>query len=298
MKRHLPNQHQHPAEGGWFHISRRTFLSALAASPLWLAAFQNGNKIKVGVCTRDYASAVKYGFDYIEPSAGEIAAMSEDAFGQFASAVLASPIRCECFNGLIRRPDLKVVGNEVPTEALRDYLSACLARCRRLGASVVVWGSAASRNVPEGFPRERAQQQIAEFLRLAGDIARRHDLIVAIEPLRHQETNILNTGAETLEMVRRVKHSNVRMIIDYFHLREENEDPRILELAQHEIVHLHFANPRGRVWPHDLNEDDHYAAFFNYLKKTNFSGGISVEGKGSFEYDGAASRTFFRQAIG
>jgi D-psicose/D-tagatose/L-ribulose 3-epimerase len=278
-------------------LTRRTFLSAIAASPLWLTAFKNEAKIRVGVCTRDYASATKYGFDYIEPSAADIAAMSDDDFNQFASGVLASPIRCEAFNGLIRRPDLKVVGNDVPTDALRSYLDGCLARCRRLGASVVAWGSAGSRNVPEGFPRDRAQQQIADFLHMAGDVGRQHEIIVAIEPLRHQECNILTTGAEALEMVRRVKHPNVRMIIDYFHLREENEDPRILEVAQHEIVHFHFANPHGRVWPHDLSEDDQYAAFFDYIKKINFSGGISVEGKGSFENDGAASRAFFRKAL-
>lgn len=279
-------------------LTRRTLLAALGASPIWLSAFDHARKVKIGVCTRDFAGAQKYGFDYIEPSAADIAALSENDFRQYAEAVLASPIRCECFNSLIRRPELKVVGEQVPSGALHEYLDACLGRCRHLGASLVVWGSGPSRTVPEGFSRERAQEQIADFLSMAGDLARKHDLTLAIEPLRHQETNTLNTGAEALEMVRRVKHSNVRMIIDYFHMREENEDPQILETARREIVHLHFANPHGRLWPRDLNEDDHYAAFFDWLKKAKFSGGISVEGKGTFEHDGAATREFFRQEIG
>ena len=279
-------------------LTRRTFLSAVATSPLWLTAFQDSPKIKIGVCTRDFSSATKYHFDYIEPSAADIAAMSDADFNQFADGVLVSPVRCEAFNGLIRRPDLKVVGEQVPADALHEYLEACISRCRRLGATVVVWGSAGSRNVPDGFSRDHAQQQIADFLRMAGDIGKRHDVIVAIEPLRHQESNILNTGAEALEMVKRAKHGNVKMIIDYFHLREENEDPQILETAEREIVHIHFANPHGRVWPHDLSEDDHYAAFFDALKKSNFSGGISVEGKGTFDADGEASRAFFRRALG
>ncbi|MBV9147239.1 MAG: sugar phosphate isomerase/epimerase [Acidobacteria bacterium] len=278
-------------------MTRRGFLWAVILAPLLARAFERKSGIKVGVCTRDFAGAAQYGFDYIEPSAADIAAMSADDFRQFSSALLASPLRCEAFNGLIRRPDLKVVGNEVSTSALREYLNSCLERCRTLGASVVVWGSAGSRNVPEGFPRDRAQQQIADFLHLAGDIAAAHDLVVAIEPLRHQESNILNTGAEALEMVRRVNHPKVRMIIDYYHMREENEEPSILETAKREIVHLHFANPHGRLWPHDLAEDDHYAAFFAALKKSGFSGGISVEGKGKFETDGAAARSFFNQAL-
>jgi D-psicose/D-tagatose/L-ribulose 3-epimerase len=279
-------------------ITRRTFLAGLAAAPFCLTATTITGKIKIGVCTNDSATAAKYGFDYIEPSAATIAAMSDDEFLDYTAEVLASPVRCEAFNGLIRRADLKVVGDDASLSALKDYLEPCLVRCRRLGASVVVWGSAGSRNVPEGFSRERAWQQIVTFLRMAGDIARRHDLIVAIEPLRHQESNILNTGAEALKMVRAVKHPNIRMIIDYYHLREENEDPRIVEIARHEIVHLHFANPQGRLWPRDLREDDHYVAFFKYLKKSGFSGGISIEGKGSLENDGAASRAFFHEALG
>lgn len=278
-------------------LTRRQFLTGLAVTPLYLAALDASPRVKIGVCTKDIAGAEKYGFDYIEPAAAEIAAMSDEQFRQYSDAVLASPIRCEAFNGFIRRPDLKVVGDNVPVSELSDYVEKCLARCRRLGASLVVWGSASSRNIPEGFSRERAQKQIADFLHLSGDIARRNSIVIAIEPLRHQESNILNTGAEALEMVRTVKHPSVRMIIDYFHLREENEDPRILEVAQREIVHLHFANPHGRVWPRDLNEDDDYGAFFSYVKKTGYSGGISIEGRGSFEKDGAVSRKFFRDAL-
>ena len=276
---------------------RRTFLAGAAAAIVCPAVWGRARTVKVGVCTRDVAGAAKYGFDYVEPAAAEIAAMSKDQFREFCDSVLASPLRCHAFNSFIRRPDLKVVGPEVPTSALKEYLEGCLPRCRRVGASIVVWGSAGSRNVPEGFSREQARDQIAAFLQMAGVVARRSDVIIAIEPLRHQESNILNTGAEALEMVRRVKHPNVRMIIDYFHLREENEDPRIIEVGRREIVHLHFANPHGRMWPHDLMEDDHYATFFGYLKKTGYSGGISIEGQGSFEKDGKASREFFRQAL-
>jgi D-psicose/D-tagatose/L-ribulose 3-epimerase len=250
------------------------------------------------VCTRDIGAAAKYGFDYVEPAAAEIAAMSESEFRAYAGLVLASPLRCRALNSFIRRPELKVVGAEVSLSAVQEYLELCMPRCRQLGASVVVWGSAGSRNVPEGFSRDRARDQVAEFLHMAGDVARRSNIVIAIEPLRRAESNIFNNGAEALAMVRRVKHKHVRMIIDYYHLRVENEDPRILEVAKHEIVHLHFANPNGRLWPRALEEDDHYAAFFRTLKKIGYAGGISIEGQGSFEKDGTASREFFRQTIG
>lgn len=282
-------------------LTRRSFLTRLGAGAATVGAIGAGAwskpRVRIGVCTGDIENAAKYGFDYIEPGAGDIAAMSVEQFREFRDRVLQSPLRCEAFNSFIRRKELRVVGDEVPADALREYMEGCLERCRTLGASVVVWGSAGSRNVPDGFSRERAQQQIAEFLHDAGEIARKLQIVIAIEPLRRQESNVLNTGAETLEMVRRVNHPNIRMIIDYFHLRQENEDPRILQSARHEIVHLHFANPHGRLWPRDLSEDDEYAAFFRLVNKTGFAGGISIEGRGTFDHDGEATRVFLRRAL-
>src|SRR5215467_7804534 len=284
-------------------ICRRTFLATISVGALCERPGRSQTvptdkaKLKLRVCTNDLAGAVRYGFDYIEPSAADVAGMTEEKFREYADQVLSSPIRCEAFNSFIRRPELVVLGNEVPVAALNDYMEACLARCRKLGASIVVWGSAGSRKVPEGFSRERARQQIAEFLAMAGDIARRYGIVIAIEPLRHQESNILNSGAESLEMVRMVRHPNVRMIIDYYHLREENENPRIVETAKNEIVHMHFANPAGRVWPRDPGEDRDYESFFRYLKNAGYTGRISIEGKGSFEADAERSLAFFKQAL-
>ena len=161
----------------------------------------------------------------------------------------------------------------------------------------MVWGSAGSRNVPAGFSRDRAGQQIQEFLHLAGDIARRNNLVIAIEPLRKQESNIINTAREALQLVREVNHSNVKMIVDYYHLRQENEDPGILRLAQKEIAHLHFANPAGRRWPHSASEDSVYARFFSLVKEIGYQGGLSIEGNGTFEDDAEASLRFFREML-
>jgi hypothetical protein len=53
------------------------------------------------------------------------------------------------------------------------------------------------------------------------------------------------------------------MIIDYYHLRVESENPEILLRAREQIVHLHFANPNGRRWPKSADEDPEYAPAFH-----------------------------------
>lgn len=291
-------------------FSRRKFVNVTARAGLAaglfrpLAAAARRGQIQIGVCaaTSHFDDIVRYGFDYLEPAAAAIAAMDETTYQAFKSRVLASPVRCEAFNSFLRRPDLKVVGDDVRRLDLIGYLEADLQRCAELGGQVVVWGSARSRNVPPGFSRARAWNQIVEFLHMAGDIAQPKGLVVAIEPLRSQESNILNTGAEALRMVRQVAHPNVKMIIDYFHLSQEHESPEILWEARKEIVHFHFANPHGRVWPRSPGEDAGYAPFFAQLRKliikTHWRGGLSIEARGTFAQDAAASLAFFHQELG
>lgn len=280
-------------------ITRREFLLAIGAAGIAIPAVASVEGIQLGVCapTRELDAVVRYGFDYIEPAAASVAAMSDAGFRAFKTTMMASPIRCECFNSFIRRKDLRVVGDHVNWDALKEYLDHTLARCRELGGSIVVWGSAGSRNVEPGYSREKAWSQIKDFLGRAGDIARRHHMMIAIEPLRHQESNIINTGAEALELVHEVNHPNIKMIIDYYHMRVEKESPEIVWKARKEIVHFHFANPHGRLWPKSPAEDPVYAEFFRQVKRIHFHGGLSIEGRGSLAQDATASLAFFRREI-
>ena len=282
-------------------LSRRQWIGTLAstglAAPLRDLLLASSARVEIGVCAppADLEKAKSFGFDYLEPPAAGVAAMSEADFQAFKARVQQSQFRCPSFNSFIRT--LKVVGENVNRPDLEAYLNSCLDRCRQLGGEIVVWGSASSRNVPEGFSRERAWTQIQDFLRLAGETARSRRIIIAIEPLRHQESNIINTAAEAQRLVHEVNHPNVRMIVDYYHLRAENEDLEIIWRARKDIVHFHFANPQGRRWPRSPSEDPEYARFFELVKKIGFRGGISIEGNGTFEQDARASLAFFRQEL-
>ena len=119
-----------------------------------------------------------------------------------------------------------------------------MARLSTLGVEVLVFGSGGARRVPDGFDRGQAWTQLVDFSRRAADAARPYKITVAIEPLRQQETNIINTAAEGLELVNAVNHPNFQLMIDFYHLASEHEDPAIvLEAKDH--CHLHVANPNA-----------------------------------------------------
>ena len=280
-------------------MQRRTFLATLGTVAASRSAQAKAGNIEFGGCAsaEHFDTAVGLGFDYYEMEVTEISQMDNAQFAALKAHVLASSIRCRAFRSLIRR--FQVVGENASSQQgeVKAYLERNLDRCRQLGGRVVVWGSSQSRNVPEGFSRDTAWRQIQEFLHLLGDIARQNNLIIGIEPLRKQESNMINTAAEAMKMAREVNHPNVKIIVDFYHLRQENEDPDILRVAQKEIVHLHFANPTGRRWPHSATEDPQYRRFFSLVKETGYQGGLSIEGNGTFEADGAASLRFLREML-
>lgn len=275
--------------------TRRSLLLALAALGIPASAKVRG--IEIGVCgaLKDYPAAAALGFDYYEPGVAEIALLSDSAFAEFRQQVHSTHLPCTSCNSFIRT--LRVVGPSVDRTALSTYMNTSLDRCRQLGTEIVVWGSAGSRNVPDGFPRDQAWDQIKTFLHEAGDIARARNMVIAIEPLRKSESNIINTGAEALQLVHEVGHPNVKMIIDYYHMRLENESPEILLKAAQEIVHIHFANPIGRRWPKLSDNDPVYTRFFELLRQIHYHGGISVEARGSLATDGPDSLAFFRREL-
>jgi sugar phosphate isomerase/epimerase len=82
---------------------------------------------------------------------------------------------------------------------------------------------------------------------------------VLVERLR-QESNIINTAGEGFELVKAISDPNFELLIDFYHLASEKEDPAIILRAREHIRHLHMANPQGRVFP--LKWEFDYAPFF------------------------------------
>ena len=72
-------------------------------------------------------------------------------------------------------------------------------------------------------------------------------------------------------------HPNFQLMVDFYHLSLEKEDPAILVSAKKNIKHIHIANPAGRMFPMSADEFD-YSSSSPALKKAGYKGGVSVEG--------------------
>lgn len=234
--------------------------------------------IRLGVCTGpDNADLVaKIGFDYIEFGLSSIAAMSEEEFNALAEKMDACPIRAEAYNGMVPG-SVPVTGPNVNASQQHEYLELAFSRAHRLGGKVVVFGSSAARNVPDGFPIDMAWRQIVNFLRLAERHAANYDLTIAIEPLRKKESNIINYVSEAvlLSSIHQLPH--IRALGDTYHMAMGSEPLSALTLAGDMLAHVHTANAIGRKYPAPGDGED-YQAIFAALLEGGYDARVSVEG--------------------
>jgi len=250
----------------------------IAAVSLSAPAIPAAAKVRVGYCTglKNLEAAKAAGFDYVEVPATEIAALSDADFDAAAARIKSLGVSTPAAN-LFLPAALKVTGPETNPDAQMVHVRKALTRLAKLGTEIGVFGSGGARRVPDGFAKEEAFKQLVDFGRRAATEAALHGITITIEPLRKQETNIINSAAEGLELVNAVNHPNFQLMIDFYHLASEQEDPAIVLRAKDHLRHLHVANPTGRVFPQKWEEFD-YGPFFANLKAIGYDKRISMEG--------------------
>lgn len=237
--------------------------------------------MRLGICAgvESMERAARMGFDYIECALNSIALMPEQAFAALAARVGDFPLpmaACNCF----LPGDIRVTGDQASAELQRAYLDVALSRAAALNVKTVVFGSGGARNVPDGYPFDKAWRQIADFLRLAGDTGDTYGIDIAIEPLRRQESNILNLVSEATAIAALVAHKRVGVLGDTYHMACACEPLDSLTRAGALLRHVHVSRPlpdgSARVYP-SVGDGEDYAALADTLKAMDYRGDISVE---------------------
>lgn len=235
--------------------------------------------MKFGICTSvGNASAVKgAGWDYVEESVQGLLHAHDQPAGEWIGADLvggaALPVPAA---NMMVPADHKVTGPEVNAGKLATYMSIALSRAQRVGISTIVFGSGGARMVPEGFDKARATDQIVSFLKSVAPVAEDHGVTIVVEHLNQKECNILNGVDECAEVVRRVDHPAVRLLVDTYHVWVDGIDYSEIEKNVSLVRHVHLADLEGRVAP-GLSGKSAYGPIFKILKSGGYKGRISVE---------------------
>jgi sugar phosphate isomerase/epimerase len=217
----------------------------------------------------------KLGYDYIELPLAQVMELPENGFKDLLERIKTGGIPAEACNNFFPAY-LRLTGEEAKQEAALDYAKAALGRASAMGVKIVVLGSAGAKNIPPGFPPDRARKQFKELLAKIQDVAQPLGITITLEPLNAKESNFILTGGEALALARELALDNIKILIDYYHLRMENESLSIIKEAGKDLRHLHIASKEGRLFPKPGDGED-YQKFFSGLKEAGYDGRISVE---------------------
>ena len=270
--------------------SRRTFLKTAATTAAGAAAFPSviasgllnesiaKSSISLGVyASYDHAQHLKkLGCSYIEESVGGflLPAGGEEKFGQNLHELhtLKFPIRSYV---ILLPGELKTLGPDANHEAILQRTELALKRAKECGSQYIVFGSGASRVIPDGFDRNKAKAQHIEVTRKMGPLAEKYGITIAVEPLNRGETNFINSLSEGVEIIDAVKSPRIKLLCDIYHMLKEDEPAdQIVKYGKY-IVHCHIAEKEERT-PPGVKGDD-FRPYLRALKNINYKGGLSIE---------------------
>ena len=248
--------------------------------------------MKIGVCggIERIKSAAECGFDYFEAGFGVFASSDSEAYNNLKSELKKYGLPCEASNSFIPG-EIKIVGNDVDYDCIESYLIRGYERAAELGVKTVVLGSGYSRMIPENYPYNDAVNDIIRFVKLyAAPLAAQYDMMLVLEPICKEETNIINTVSEGAMLASAINMPNVAALADLYHMHKVHDTYADIQNLRGMIRHAHISNPIPndksfkRIYMKCPDEYD-YKGFFDALKYAGCER-ISIEAQtADFESD-------------
>ena len=252
----------------------------------------------IGICT-DFVNLPEVaglGFDYVEIPLDALAALAEQDFQDFAEYVEGRGIPVRACNRMLP-PDLRVTGPGVNAAALHGYLTHALRRAQRLGVETVTLDAPESRVAPPDGDYPFAWRQFGNFLRLLQGHARDCGIVVAIEPLRKADCELINLVSEAALIAGLLQLDNVAVAAHTGCMAMASEPVSALRRAAPLLRHVHVENALTRALPRPGDGED-YARLLETLADIGYAGGVTLSGTitESFAEDAKAALEVMRES--
>ena len=169
----------------------------------------------------------------------------------------------------LTHPDAEIRGRTA------DYFRQLVRLGADLGGRILVLGSPMQRSLLPGVSREYAMQNAAWVLQEVVPELEKADAVLALEPLGPQETDFLNTAAETVELAERIGSPHVRLHLDCKAMSTESTPiPDLIRANRDVLAHFHVNDP-NRQGPGFGTLDFH--PILQALGEIDYRGWVSVE---------------------
>ena len=162
--------------------------------------------------------------------------------------------------------------------ATRAYISDCLDIAAALGAGFVAGPMYSqvgkARQLPEDKRKREWDLAVSELRKVSADAAER-GLQIALEPINRFETDLVNTTADSLRMIRDIDHPAAKVMIDTFHMTiEESDIGAAIRAAGKDLIHVQVSENHRGVTGTGLTP---WTSFRDALEEIHYDGSIVIE---------------------
>lgn len=211
--------------------------------------------MKIGCCIRaeEIDRAAQCGFDFVDLHGAELAQMAKAKVRTLADKLDQLGLPCLGIHASVPST-VRLNGPDYDEEKVRLYFQSLKDPLDMLHVQAVGLGSPMSRSLPEGYAREKANEQMIRSMIIASEELPNQQIL--LESLNTMETNYINSLAEAYELVSRANHPRVGLVLDLYHFVLCGDNLSMLtDDCIRKIGYLHIADPVERKYPSDQTDE-------------------------------------------
>lgn len=157
------------------------------------------------------------------------------------------------------------------------YLDELIDFCGDLGGEVMIFGSPDQRGTTGGLSVAEATNNFADGLAQVADHAQERGVTILVEPLGSEQTDVVNTMAEAMDVVRKIDHPAISTMFDFHNTPDETEPfPVLIEKYFDHLEHVHVQEMDG-TYLGTGNAVEEFVPAFQTLKDLGYDKWVSLE---------------------
>jgi D-psicose/D-tagatose/L-ribulose 3-epimerase len=157
------------------------------------------------------------------------------------------------------------------------YFHKLIDLCGDLGGNVMVFGSPKGRNAVGSLSVPEATKHLAEGLAQVAGHAQDRGVKILLEPLGSNQTDVVNTTAEAIQIVEEIHHPAIETMFDFHNtVNEKVPFPEIIEKYFPHIGHVHVQEMDGKHLGAGPGMREFVSAF-QALKDLHYDQWVSLE---------------------
>jgi D-psicose/D-tagatose/L-ribulose 3-epimerase len=274
--------------------SRRELLFVGAAATA-LRLYATGAKFRYSICNevfekRDFRESCKVarsmgytGLEIAPFTLGEnVADISAPRRKELRDIIIGEGLTLSGMHWLMVTPNWLHI--TAPDDAIRnkswDYFKRLIDFCGDLRKGneppiAMVLGSPKQRGTRDGSTIADAKKRLTAGLAGVAAHAASRQAVIALEALDHSQTDVVNTIAECVEIVKQVGNPGLATMFDFHNTPDEKEPPEVLVRRYFSMIrHVHINEMDGR---HPGTGKSDYLPLFKTLNELKYKGWTSLE---------------------